>query len=345
MKIDAFINWLRKILLSENDIMASYRNRIVLPVGTTALVLLTIFAINNLLQGRFEIGLVIMFGQAVLLADLLALRHGRPLPVPLGMVMIPLVVSMLVAVVKQGIYGALWSYPVVLICYFVLSRRLAFLFSLGVLVIVTLFVAHWIGHELSARIFATLLLTIMMINVVLNVIGELQEALKQQALTDPLTGAFNRRWMEQALEQMVEEGRRRLPCNTMLVIDIDHFKTINDRFGHEAGDEVLKHIVAVINARKRKVDQLFRIGGEEFMVLLHETNVTDATSFANDLRLRVERALFLQNQRVTLSVGVCAQRDGQSADEWIKCADTALYRAKHNGRNRVEIAESDSDCN
>jgi hypothetical protein len=227
MKKEALIDWLRKVLLSENDVMASYRNYIVLPVGTTALMLLTIFAINNLLQGRFELGLVLVFGQAVLLIDLLALRRGKPLPVPLGVVMIPLVAGMLVAVVKQGVYGVLWSHPTVVICYFALSRRLAFLFSLGILIIMTLFVAHWLDHELSARFFATLLLTIMMINVVLNVVGELQETLKQQALTDPLTGTFNRRRMEQALEQMVEEGRRRLPNNTMLVIDIDHFKAIS----------------------------------------------------------------------------------------------------------------------
>ena len=342
MKIEIIIHWLRKALFSENDVMASYRIRIALPVSIAALVLLTIFAVNNMLQGRFEVGLAILFAQAVLLVNVLALRRGKPLPVHLGIVVLMMFAAMLVAVVRQGIYGVLWSYPVVLICYFVLSRRLAFLFSMGILVIMTLFVAHWLGQELSARIFATLLITIMMINIVLNVIGDLQEALKQQALTDPLTGAFNRRRMEQALEQVVEQGRRHQPNNTILLIDIDHFKSINDLFGHEAGDRVLCQIVTVIEGRKRKVDLLFRIGGEEFMVLLYETNATDAVALAEDLRLRVEQAPLLQDQTVTLSVGVCAQRDGQSVDEWIKCADTAMYRAKRNGRNRIEIAESDS---
>jgi len=100
-------------------------------------------------------------------------------------------------------------------------------------------------------------------------------------------------------------------------------------------------MVAVIDGRKRKVDLLFRIGGEEFMILLLETNVTDAVALADDLRLRVEQAPLLQDQKVTVSVGICAQRAGQSAEDWIKCADTALYRAKRNGRNRIEIVESD----
>jgi len=342
MKKEALINWLRKVLSKEDDVMASYRIRVVVPVGMTALVLLTIFAVNNLLQGRFEVGLVILFAEATLLADVLALRWGKPPPVPFVVVMLLLVIGVLVSVVRQGVYGVLWGYPAVLICYFVLSRRLAFLFSLGILVTLTLFVAFWLDRELSVRVFATLLLTIMMVNFVLNITGELQEALMRQALTDPLTGAFNRRRMEQTLEHVVELGRRHAPNNTMLMIDIDHFKAINDRLGHEAGDQVLRQIVAVINGRKRKVDLLFRIGGEEFMILLLETNATDATVVANDLRLRVEEAPLLQDQKVTLSVGICAQRAGQSAEDWIKCADTALYRAKRNGRNRVEIAESDS---
>jgi diguanylate cyclase (GGDEF)-like protein len=338
MKKEFLIDWLRKALFIENDVMASYRIRIVIPVGIAALVVLTIFAVNNLLQGRYEVGLVILFAEAILLADVLALQRDKSPPVPFGVVVLLLCVGIFVAVVRQGILGALWGYPVVFICYFVLSRRLALLFSVGILITLTLFVAYWVDHDLSARVFATLLLTIMMINVVLNVMGELQEALKRQAVTDPLTGAFNRRRMEQMLEQVVEQGRRRAPNNTIMVIDIDHFKAINDRLGHEAGDRVLRQMVAVIDERKRKVDQLFRIGGEEFLILLLETKATEATSLAEDLRVRVERAPLLQDQNVTLSVGICAQRVGQSAEEWIKCADAAMYRAKYNGRNRVEIA-------
>jgi len=335
------MDWFSKVLFSDSDVMASYRNRIIIPVGITVLVLLTIFAVNNLLQGRFDIGLFILFAQALLLVVLLALRRGKPLPVSFGVVVVVLLIAVLVAVVRQGILGALWGYPLVFICHFMLSRRLALLFSLGILVILTLFVAYWVSPELSTRVFATLLLTIIMINIVLNVLGELQEALMRQALTDPLTGAFNRRRMGQTLKQVVEQGRRRAPNNAMLMIDIDHFKAINDRLGHEAGDRVLQQMVTVINGRKRIVDQLFRIGGEEFIILLMDTNTTEAVALADDLRLRIEQAPLLQDQKVTVSVGICAQRAGQSVDDWIKCADTAMYRAKNNGRNRVEILEAD----
>ncbi len=345
MKTKLFISWLRKIMFSQNDVMANYRNRIIIPVGMTALVVLTIFSVNNILQGRFENGLVILFAQAVLLVVVLALRRGKPSPVPFGVVVLLLFVGVFVAVVRQGILGALWSYPGVLICYFVLSRRLALLFSLGILITMTLFVAHWVSFELSTRVFATLLLTIIMINIVLNVMGELQEALMRQALTDPLTGAFNRRRMEQTLDQVVELGKRRAPNNAMLMIDIDHFKTINDRFGHDVGDDVLRRIVQTIRGRMRKVDLLFRIGGEEFILLLFDADVTQAAVVADDIRRRIEAAELMSGQPVTISIGLCAQRAGQAADAWIKLADTALYQAKQRGRNRVEIAEHLTEYN
>ena len=279
--------------------MAGYRIRLVVPVGIVALVLLTLFAVNNLLHGRLAVGLIIVIAEISLLADVLALRKGKALPVPLSVVVVAMVATMLFVVVRQGIYGVLWGYPIVLICYFALSRRLALLFSLGVLIMLTLFVALWIDRWLSVRVFATLLLTIVMINFVLNIAGELQRALMRQALTDSLTGAFNRHRMEQVLEQVVELGGRRAPNDTILMMDIDHFKSINDRLGHEAGDRVLRQMVSVINDRKRKTDMLFRIGGDEFMILLFETNATGAAVLANDLRLSIEQAPLMQGQKVT----------------------------------------------
>jgi hypothetical protein len=233
------LDWLRQILRNENNAFAGYISRVVLPVGIASLVLLTPFMINNFLQGRTIVGLAIILVQALLLVDVLALRRGKPPPVHYGFVVVPMIIAMLAAVARQGILGALWGYPVVLICYFVFSRRLAFLFSLGILAALTFSVAVWIGPAMAARMFATLLLTIAMINIVLNVIGKLQDALVQLAILDPLTGAFNRRHMNQSIELIVEQGRRHPPNNTMLMIDIDHFKQVNDRFGHDVGDQVL----------------------------------------------------------------------------------------------------------
>jgi len=332
-------DWLRKILGNRNDPFASYIARVVLPVGIAALILLIPFAINNFLKGRIGVGIAIVLVQLLLLVDVLALRRGRKPPFHYGLVVVPMIVAMLAAVFHQGILGALWSYPIVLICYFVLSRRVAFLFSRGILAVLTFAVAIWIEPALAVRIFATMLLTIAMINIVLNLIDELHDALVQQAITDPLTSAFNRRHMNQSIELIVEQGRRHPPNNTLLMLDIDHFKQVNDCLGHDVGDDVLRRLVQTIKGRMRKVDLLFRIGGEEFILLLFDADETQAAVVADDIRRRVEAAELLPGQPVTISIGLCAQRAGQAVDEWTKLADTALYQAKQRGRNRVEIAE------
>jgi len=175
------LDWLRKILRNENNPFASYIDRFVLPVGIAALVLLTPFTINNFHQGRTDVGLAILLVQALLLVDVLALRRGAPPPVHYGLLVVPMIIAMLAAVVLQGILGALWGYPIVLICHFVLSRRLALLFSVGILAALTFVIAYWIDPALAARMFASLFLTIAMINIVLNVISELQDAIVQQS--------------------------------------------------------------------------------------------------------------------------------------------------------------------
>ncbi|RPH48911.1 MAG: GGDEF domain-containing protein [Desulfobacteraceae bacterium] len=338
-------DWLRKILENRNDPFASYIARVVLPVGIAALILLIPFAINNFLKGRIGVGIAIVLVQLLLLVDVLALRRGRKPPFHYGLVVVPMIVAMLAAVFNQGILGALWGYPIVLICYFVLSRRVAFLFSLVIMAVLTIAIAIWIEPALAVRIFATMLLTIAIINIVLNLIDELHDALVQQAITDPLTSAFNRRHMNQSIELIVEQGRRHPPNNTLLMLDIDHFKQVNDCLGHDVGDDLLRRLVQTIKGRMRKVDLLFRIGGEEFILLLFDADVTQAAVAADDIRRRVEAAELLPGQPVTISIGLCAQRAGQAADEWIKLADTALYQAKQRGRNRVEIAEHLTEYN
>jgi len=124
----------------------------------------------------------------------------------------------------------------------------------------------------------------------------------------------------------------------MLLLDIDHFKRINDRYGHATGDLAIKRLVEVISERLRAVDTLCRFGGEEFVVLLHGTGVAGATRLAEELRQRVEQAKIVPEGSLTVSIGVCEVIAAQDLDHWFKLADAALYLAKRNGRNRVEVA-------
>ena len=169
-------------------------------------------------------------------------------------------------------------------------------------------------------------------------VGALQRRLIDQAIMDPLTGAFNRRHMEGSLGDAIERQRRSSAPASLLLIDVDHFKRINDQLGHAKGDGVLKGIVSVVGKRSRKLDLLFRIGGEEFMLLLPDTQEAAAAILAEQLRASIAKSPLLDGRRVTVSVGVGELQPGESMDSWIKHTDDALYAAKNAGRNRVARA-------
>src|SRR5262249_51766507 len=153
--------------------------------------------------------------------------------------------------------------------------------------------------------------------------------------TDPLTGAFNRRHLDAALAAAAERRRRTNERASILLFDVDRFKDVNDAFGHAEGDRELTALVTVITQRLRKLDLVFRAGGEEFVVLLPGTRFNDAFVVAEELRALVLDADILPEWRLSISIGVAEICAEQSAQAWIGEADAALYRAKRAGRNRV----------
>jgi len=165
-----------------------------------------------------------------------------------------------------------------------------------------------------------------------------RRTLLEQALTDPLTGAFNRRHMDWCLTTAMERRQRIGEPASLLLFDVDHFKHINDALGHAAGDRALKGLVELVSARARKLDVLFRIGGEEFLLLLPGAAHHGALAVAENLRRMVAAADLLDGWRLSISVGVSELQDGQSVSSWIEDADVALYRAKRDGRNRVRVS-------
>lgn len=337
----ALIQWIRDVATAESDSLAPYRDRIMQSMGGVTVILLTPFTINNLVQGRYLVTLILVVVQVVTFANVYAVWRGRRPPVPSALLLLPFIAGITVAAVVQGVPGVLWSYPVIVYSYFVLGRRLAIACSLAMAVYVSWLAFQYIDPALALRLFATLLLTIIMINIVLNVISDLHQTLANQALTDPLTGCFNRRFMEQNLEALVVRAERHPIIATVLMIDVDHFKPVNDAYGHDRGDLVLKRIVQVVGARMRRGERLFRWGGEEFLLLLEQTDADGAVVVAEDIRRRVDAAEILPGRKVTVSIGVGQYQVGQSFEAWTKTADAALYRAKAGGRNCVVRADAE----
>lgn len=163
-------------------------------------------------------------------------------------------------------------------------------------------------------------------------------AMRALAHSDELTGLPNRRALLDRLQATVLEAERHGGHATLALIDVDHFKRINDRFGHAAGDEVLARLAKLLAAGLRQTDCVGRWGGEEFLLLCPATPPTAARDLADRLRDVVAACPFPHGERVTISIGLAAVRAGESADRVLARADAALYEAKARGRNRVEVA-------
>lgn len=164
------------------------------------------------------------------------------------------------------------------------------------------------------------------------------EKLKLLSIKDPLTGTLNRRGFVECAEREMAKFARTKHAFSIILLDIDLFKHINDQYGHELGDCVLVQTTEVIQSRLRGVDIMARWGGEEFILLLPETPLEDAYLVANQLKKAVANKRYDAIQldiKVTFSAGVCEIQEGQNLDECIKLADEYLYKAKHNGRNLV----------
>jgi diguanylate cyclase (GGDEF)-like protein len=168
----------------------------------------------------------------------------------------------------------------------------------------------------------------------------LREKLRNQALRDPLTGLYNRRFMEEMLERMTHDAERRRAPLSAVMIDLDHFKKLNDQFGHAMGDAVLRQVASVIVAKLRATDVACRYGGEEIALLMPDCSLAQAIAKANQIREAIaEISVDGQLPPVSCSAGAaCIPETSSLASDLLSAADAALYVAKQHGRDRVESA-------
>lgn len=173
-----------------------------------------------------------------------------------------------------------------------------------------------------------------------------REQLRLEASIDPLTGLLNRKAMMKVMQRDVLRAQREGTHLATVMVDIDYFKKVNDTFGHQAGDDVLRHVAACMQGILRPYDALARLGGEEFLLFLPTCSLPDAAHVADRLRMAVAATAVPVTEdktlNVTCSLGVAAWHGGPAPlriEGLIEASDKALYRAKHNGRNRVETAE------
>ena len=156
------------------------------------------------------------------------------------------------------------------------------------------------------------------------------------ATIDPLTLCGNRRALKDKLADLISDQQRQASVVSLLLLDLDFFKKINDQHGHAAGDMVLVEVVRLMKSNTRALDALFRYGGEEFIIVPLYVELAEACIIAEKLRVIIEQHQFVNNIQLTVSMGVAQYRLNESSEAWIARADAALYLAKESGRNRVE---------
>lgn len=296
--------------------------------------LLLPFDINHFIQGRYLLGGALAGTVIIFLANAVSI-HLRGTPaMPYVIVFLPIAGTLWVAITVQGAGGVLWTYPSILLAHYTLPRFVGNAIAIFLAVMVTLLAYQHISLAIALRVGATLGVTIVFANIFMSMIARLNARMSDLATVDSLTGAYNRRHLELSISRPVELKKRYGTPMSMLIIDVDHFKQINDRFGHAAGDTVLKDIASRLRTSLRTIDLLFRVGGEEFLALLPESDLSAAKVVAEKLRLAIAAQPF-DGLQVTVSIGAGELEAGEEGQDLIKRCDDALYQAKSLGRNQV----------
>ncbi|MEA1080013.1 GGDEF domain-containing protein [Marinobacter qingdaonensis] len=316
-----------------------FRLSIITLLGACAILGVAPFAVFRFMQGEVLAGLA---DSVIVLCVCVSVLHawltGRTERSGLFMA----VTTSLSAVVITRIVGEpglLWLFPCLVTSFFLTGPRVATVVNLAAILALAVQTEIFASGVHLWSFIATSLVVSACAYVFAFRNQSQRERLEHLATIDPLTGVANRRSMDQELDRAVANAERsRTPC-AIALLDIDHFKRINDEYGHSAGDEVLVDLVALIEQHTRRTDQLFRYGGEEFVLLLPGTEGAGLETVLANLQFLLRKHLKLRDNAITVSFGVAQFQPGESVDGWLERADAALYEAKASGRDRIIFAD------
>ena len=314
---------------------------LVVMFGIISNVMILPFAVYRFSNGQVLAGIIdTMIVTCISIGALHAFRHGSTKRVALFLAAIYSAGCIGIAFVA-GPPGPLWLYAVVLSNFLLVERkRAAVISALGIAAVAASSLAlPELTHKAAFVSSAVVVCTFAYIFAWRTDVQRRQ--LEELALLDPLTGASNRRGLNAELEiAMATSSRNGKPLG-LIIFDLDHFKRINDRFGHDAGDNVLIQLANVVRRTTRRNDRFFRLGGEEFALLIPDTSPESLRDIAEKVRMAIQREVHCGDTSVTSSLGGSILRVGETAGSWQARADAAMYRAKHGGRNRSVIDEID----
>lgn len=306
-------------------------------LGSLAILFIIPFTISNFISGHVQVALastlvIITFAFNTVTVLFYKTYHSM---VSLLVLCPAILIFCGLSIPNQGIIGVLWCFPALVCLYYLLSEKLAWAANLVILTWCAYLVLTHFEPGLAYRMIATLSLVSVFTAVSIRHINKQQVELQRLAITDSLTGLFNRNIIKRLLNDLIRhQGQIE---SHLMTLDVDHFKRINDSFGHDQGDDVLKQIAHCIQNQVGEHGVVFRHGGEEFMAVIEDMPLSAAKSLAEDIRKRVALLQINGNHQVTLSIGLAPFQKNMTRIDWIRASDRNLYLAKNQGRNRVEV--------
>ncbi len=250
---------------------------------------------------------------------------------------------------KLGQDVLFWIYPLMVFIFFLVAPIKALLLLL--LMVSAIVSLHFVeqssifnnSFQLLAFITTTVITSIFAYIFAYRTHLQRQE-LRHLATTDPLTGAATRHSLTDELTEAIQQYQQKNILSGLMLLDLDHFKRINDNFGHQSGDQILSQLVPLLKQMIRQQDSVFRYGGEEFVLLIKEIQLADLHRLAEKIRHAVWHQLTLPDgSALTTSIGLATVQHATDWESWLQNADVALYQAKHQGRNQVVIAASPAE--
>ena len=314
-----------------NQLQEKYQLSLLLLLSSVAVMGVFPFVVIRYLSGNY-IAAIIDITLIIGMISFVAYAHySKKIRMVSAILAVFINTGVVVIVVANGIGSFLWIYPVFASTFILVKPIEAFL--INVIASIALVALANIFDVISLFSFVITILMMSMSAFVYALHGVKQfRLLETLNSVDPLTGAFNRRAMGSDMEAALSNAERNGVKHLLAILDLDYFKTVNDKFGHAVGDQVLKRFVAITTSHLGKNDRLYRFGGEEFVLLIPEMSEQD--EFIQNLRMAIKKELTTPDgKEITVSFGVAPWVPGTTTDTWLQRADEALYLAKQQGRD------------
>jgi diguanylate cyclase (GGDEF)-like protein len=313
----------------------SITEKVYLSISLFASLCIFPFALLRWYNGEVTLAIVDGIISLTLLAIFVNMLITRKVGIAKYSIAVFIAFATLTTIIIKGQSQIFWIFPTIMaIHYLVPIKRATFINT--ALVLSMLFIAFPITNLAEyITIIATSSLTAALSYIMFSAYNNKEHELSKLATIDPLTNTGNRRSLDTKLSEVIANQNREQYRVCLILFDLDNFKDINDAYGHAIGDQILVTVCELVKENTRVLDSLFRYGGDEFLIMPLSMTLIKTKLLAEKIRDIVENYTFVHNVKLTLSMGVSEYKHNDTPESWISCADVQLYKAKHEGRNKV----------